>query len=77
MDLTKYKNQVNSLKQCIINVELAQVNYRSAAEAVSYGEKGAEERLKQAKEQLESTERTLKSQSRIICLQNEEVCHES
>lgn len=76
MDLTKYKNKVNLLKQCIINVELAQTAYRSAIENCSYGMQGAEKLAEQAKEQLESTTRTLECQFRIISLQKQEVLNE-
>lgn len=76
MDLTKYKKQLNSLRQAIINVELAEIAYRTAEEALSFGMIGASERVKQAKEHLEMTERTLESQSRINCLLNQEVVNE-
>lgn len=73
MDLTPYKNQLNALRQCIVNVELAQVNYRSALEAQSYGVVGASEMVNKAIDQLKTTEDTLRSQSRINCLLNQEV----
>lgn len=76
MDLTKYKNQLNSLRQAIINVELAQVAYRAAEESLSYGNSGANERLEEAKRNLEIAERTLESQSRVNCLLNQDVLHD-
>lgn len=77
MDLTKYKSKLNTLRQCIINVELAQTAYRTAVENCSYGMQGAEKLAADAKKQLESTERTLECQFRIMALQsNEEVLNE-
>ena len=77
MDLMRYKNKLNALRQCITNVELAQAAYRSAVENCSYGMQGAAVLASEAKEQLESAERTLECQFRIIALRsNKEVTNE-
>lgn len=76
MDLTKYRNHVNKLKQCITNVELAKAAYRTAEENCSYGMHGAQEKAAEAKKQLEKCQDTLECQFRISMLDIQEVPNE-
>lgn len=72
MDLMPYKNQLNRLRQSIINVELAQTAYMDAIEMVSHGMHGAGERVKEAEQNLQAAEQTLKNQSKINEILNQE-----